>query len=111
MACSPDAFQVIDSWGFTFRTHCVWIKPSIGPGQWVRNRHELLLIANRGSFAPPEPEDRIDSVIEAPRGRHSEKPECLYELIERMYPHASKLELFARRRRPGWAAWGNEVPA
>jgi excisionase family DNA binding protein len=54
--------------------------------------------------------DRIDSVIEAPRGRHSEKPECVYELIERMYRLASKLELFARRRRPGWTAWGNEVP-
>jgi hypothetical protein len=80
------------------------------PGLRGGNRHELLLLARKGSFGPPEPEDRVDSVLEAPRGRHSEKPEALYELIERMYPQASKLELFARRRRPGWAAWGNEVP-
>lgn len=57
-----------------------------------------------------EPEDRPDSVIEADRGRHSEKPECVYELLERMYPQASKLELFARGTpHPGWIAWGNEA--
>jgi N6-adenosine-specific RNA methylase IME4 len=49
------------------------------------------------------------SVVEAPRRRHSEKPDVFYELIERMYPHASKLELFHRGPpRPGWAAWGDE---
>jgi N6-adenosine-specific RNA methylase IME4/ParB-like chromosome segregation protein Spo0J len=107
----PQALEVIAAWGFEHKSCLVWVKPSIGPGVWVRNRHELLLIATKGSFSPPDPEDRVDSVIEAPRGRHSEKPACVYELIERMYPHASKLELFARRRRPGWAVWGNEVPA
>jgi hypothetical protein len=40
-----------------------------------------------------------------------EKPECFYELLERMYPEATKLELFARRSRPGWSAWENEVEA
>jgi len=49
-------------------------------------------------------------VIRAPRGRHSQKPAVLYELIERMYPQASKLELFARTARPGWDAWGKEAP-
>jgi N6-adenosine-specific RNA methylase IME4 len=86
------------------------VKPSIGPGVWLRNRHELLLFARKGSFAPPDPEDRVDSVLEAPRGRHSQKPEVVYELIERMYPQASRLELFARGTpRPGWICWGNEV--
>jgi N6-adenosine-specific RNA methylase IME4 len=106
----PQALEVIAAWGFEYKSGLAWVKPSIGPGVWVRNRHETLLIARRGSFPPPEPEDRVDSVVEAPRCRHSEKPELFYELIERMYPHASKLELFARCRREGWAAWGNEVP-
>jgi N6-adenosine-specific RNA methylase IME4 len=106
----PEALEVIDCWGFTYKTHLVWVKPSIGPGIWLRNRHELLLVARRGSFGPPEGPDRVDSVLEAPRGRHSEKPRRVYELLERMYPHASKLELFARRTRPGWASWGKEVP-
>ena len=103
------ALQVIRAWGFECKTTLCWVKPWIGPGVWVRNRHELLLLARRGDHPPPDPEDRVDSVLEAPRGRHSEKPERVYELLERMYPQASKLELFARSRRPGWSAWGNEV--
>jgi N6-adenosine-specific RNA methylase IME4/ParB-like chromosome segregation protein Spo0J len=105
------ALQVIQAWGFEYKTNLCWVKPSIGPGIWVRNRHELLLIGRRGSHPPPDPEDRVDSVLAAPRGRHSEKPERIYELLERMYPQASKLELFARSCRPGWSAWGNEVPS
>lgn len=106
-----EALEVVRAWGFECKTTLCWVKPSIGPGVWLRNRHELLLVCRRGKHPPPDPEDRVDSVLEAPRGRHSEKPERVYELLERMYPRASKLELFARTRRPGWSAWGNEVPS
>jgi N6-adenosine-specific RNA methylase IME4 len=106
----PQALQVLNAWGFTYKGHAVWVKPSIGPGVWFRPRAELLLLGVRGGWSPPEPEERCDSVIEADRGRHSEKPGQAYELIERMYPAASKLELFARgAARPGWVAWGNEA--
>ena len=106
----PDALQLMQAWGFSYRSNLVWVKPSIGPGVWLRNRHELLLLGVRGKHPPAEPERRADSVLEANRGRHSEKPEQVYELIERMYPAASKLELFARKSRPGWAVWGNQLP-
>ena len=105
-----EAIEVIEAWGFVCKTSLCWVKPSIGPGVWLRNRHELLLVGRKGDYRPPEPEDRCDSVLEAPRGRHSQKPVAVYELIERMYPRASKLELFARSTRPGWAAWGKEAP-
>lgn len=104
------AFELIDAWGFT---HCgdeVWIKDRIGPGVYTRYRHEQILIGRRGNASPPEPKLRLDSVIEAPRGRHSAKPACLYERLEHLYPNRSKLELFARGKpRPGWTAWGNEA--
>jgi len=103
--------ELMASWGFQERSQLVWVKPSPGIGQWVRYQHELLLIGRRGRYPAPEPELRPSSLIEAPRGRHSEKPEAAYRLIERMYPEASKLELFARRPRPGWQAWGNELAA
>ncbi len=32
-----------------------------------------------------------------------------YDVIERMYPHETRMELFARQARPGWAAWGNHT--
>lgn len=57
----------------------------------------------------PEPKNRPDSVIEAPRTKHSKKPEIVYELIEKMYPNQKYLELFARNRRNGWVSWGDEV--
>jgi N6-adenosine-specific RNA methylase IME4 len=106
----PQAFAVMQAWGFDYRTSLVWVKDKIGLGSWVRHRHELLLVGRRGSFPAPDPADRPDSVIEAARGRHSQKPACVYELLERMYPRASKLELFARTSRPGWSAWGNQLP-
>ena len=46
---------------------------------------------------------------EAPRGIHSAKPALFMDLIETMLP-GPYLELFARSRRSGWDAWGNEVP-
>jgi N6-adenosine-specific RNA methylase IME4 len=108
----PQALEVIAAWGFEYKTNFVWVKDWIGLGIWGRYRHELLLVARKGAFPPPAGPDRIDSVIEAARGRHSAKPACVYELLERMYPQASKLELFCRGRpRPGWSAWGNEVEA
>jgi N6-adenosine-specific RNA methylase IME4 len=51
-------------------------------------------------------------VIDAPRGRHSEKPDFVFDMIERQFPHLPKIELNRRGApRPGWAAWGNEVEA
>ena len=107
-----EALEVMAAWGFGYRSNEIWVKPSIGRGVWTRNRHELLLIGRRGSASPPEPALRLDSVIEAPRGKHSQKPVCVYQRLEHLYPTLSKLELFARGvPRAGWSAWGNEVEA
>jgi N6-adenosine-specific RNA methylase IME4 len=51
------------------------------------------------------------SVIQAKRRRHSEKPEELQDAIERAYPGRRYLELFARRQRPGWTCWGDQMPS
>jgi len=94
----------------SFRGHDVWVKEKIGMGVWTRNRHELLLIGRRGKASPPEPELRLDSVVQAPRRKHSQKPLCFYERLEHLYPTRSKLELFGRGKpRAGWTVWGNEV--
>lgn len=110
-ATSPklrEAMTVLERWGFSYRTCMVWVKDKIGMGYYARQKHEILLIAKRGELPPPDPKNRPDSVIEAPRGKHSQKPEVVYELIERMYPELDKIELFSRNRREGWKAWGNE---
>jgi N6-adenosine-specific RNA methylase IME4 len=106
----PAGLEVMSAWGFDYRSNLAWVKNGIGPGHWLRNRHELLLIGRRGTFPPPQPEDRVDSVIQAARSGHSSKPERVYQLLEQMYPQARRLELYARGQpRPGWTTWGNQA--
>lgn len=103
-----EALTVVEAWGFTYVTNMVWVKDKIGMGYHARQRHELLLIATKGTPGTPAAADRPDSVIEAPRGRHSAKPRKVYDLIERAWPNGRYLELFARNDRAGWGSWGNE---
>lgn len=63
----------------------------------------------RGLWPAPEPGTQPESVIAAKRGRHSEKPTAVAEMIERLWPDAAKIELFARAARAGWDGWGNQV--
>ena len=104
-----EAFQVLKAWGFNYRTCAVWDKEKIGMGYYFRQQHELLLVATRGSPQTPEPSERVSSIIRAPRAAHSLKPETIYELLESMYPEVPRIELFCRKPRQGWAAWGNEI--
>jgi N6-adenosine-specific RNA methylase IME4 len=110
-ATSPklaESMKVIESWGFTYRTCAVWDKQKIGMGYYFRQRHELLLVATRGSIPTPAPGDRAASVIAEPREEHSAKPAKFAELIESMYPTLPRIELFCRSPREGWAVWGNQ---
>jgi N6-adenosine-specific RNA methylase IME4 len=111
-ATSPklrEALAVVDAWGYEYRTCMVWVKDRIGMGYYARQQHELLLIGVRGDIPTPAPADRPGSVIAAPRGEHSAKPDRAYELIEQMYPEYGKCELFQRRPRDGWIGWGNQI--
>jgi N6-adenosine-specific RNA methylase IME4 len=107
----PEALEVLNAWGFTYRTCAVWVKDRIGMGYYFRQRHELLLVGIRGNLPVPAEGSRPDSVIEAPRLAHSQKPPVVHDLIDAMYPGIPKVELFARIQRPGWYCWGNEVPS
>jgi N6-adenosine-specific RNA methylase IME4 len=105
----PQCLDVMAAWGFSYKSLILWEKDRAGTGYWTRNTVEILLIGARGNIPAPTPGEQPPQVIEAPRGRHSEKPTVFAETIERLYPHTPKLEMFARTARPGWDAWGNEV--
>jgi N6-adenosine-specific RNA methylase IME4 len=105
-----EALIVMDAWGFEYRTNLVWIKDRMGTGFYFRGQHEHLLVGKKGDMPAPPEEARIPSVFEAPRRGHSEKPEIVYDIIERMYPNGRYLELFARNNhRIGWTVWGDEA--
>lgn len=106
-----DALDLAAAWGFTYRTNIVWVKRDLrrpGSGFYVRGHHELLFICTRGAHVPDQSgKEPVSSVLEAPVGAHSEKPETSYALIEALYPEARRLELFSRRPRDGWIPWGH----
>lgn len=121
-----DGLSLIDRLGFTYKRTFAWVKlgdwpasegqssldvarssVQIGLGQYARGSHELLLLAARGDAMLPD--DPPSSVIFAPRTQHSRKPDESYALIERVSP-GPRLEMFARRARPGWSVWGNQAP-
>lgn len=106
----PQALEVMAARGFTYKSALFWIKDKAGTGYWTRNRVEILLIGTKGNVPAPSPGAQPPQVIEAPRGKHSEKPAIFAEIIEKMFPNVPKLEMFARTARPGWDVWGNEAP-
>ena len=106
----PQALDVMAAWGFVYKSQLVWTKDKIGTGYWFRNQHEILLVGTRGSVPAPAPGTQAPSVLHAPVGAHSEKPDAALDLIERYFPSLPKIELNARRARAGWDAWGYEAP-
>ena len=112
------AFNVIDSWGFKYVTGFPWVKVNevsddlfgelkfsmnYGVGFWVRGASEPLLIAKRGKASM-----RSNYIgLLSPNLEHSRKPESVYSIAE--LHDGPRIELFARRSREGWDAWGNEI--
>lgn len=110
----PDAMRVLAGWGFTYRTNLIWFKErpgnARGPGYWFTNEHETVLVGTQGEVPAPAPGDNWPSVLQAPVGRHSEKPGIIYDLIEAYFPNLPKIELNARSARIGWDRWGLDAP-
>lgn len=96
----------MESWGFTYRSCLTWIKPRFGLGHYLRNQTEHLLLGTKGTT--PVLFRGQGTWFYAPLQEHSHKPEEQYAIIERCSP-GPYLELFARRKRHGWAVWGDEV--
>lgn len=107
-----EALFVARAWGFTPKSELVWVKtlkgrPRLGMGRYVRNAHEVAIIATRGK--PPERLSKSEpSVVFAPRAEHSRKPDASYQLIERLYA-GPRVELFATQERAGWDCFGDAV--
>lgn len=101
-------YAVARAWGFTPSTMLYWIKQPIGlglGGAFVPCV-EPILFCRRGKLRPKKRMDR--NWWGWPRGRHSQKPEKFQTVVESVSP-GPYLELFARRKRHGWASWGNEI--
>lgn len=107
-----EALDVLYAWDFELKTEIVWNKLTrngkrfFGMGRIVRAEHETCLIATSGR--PDINIHNVRSTFDAPVGRHSEKPEEFYQIVESLSP-GPYVELFARRQRPGWTCLGKEA--
>lgn len=116
-----DALWVINHWGFQYRTAAfVWTKANnrqldmfqselegtLGMGFWTRSNTEACLLATRGK--PKRLDASVRQAIISPRSKHSRKPDVVHGRIEALVA-GPYIELFARRRREGWDAWGLET--
>lgn len=109
----PDALETIKRWGFKYKTMgFTWVKRNkkkkdgwfYGMGNWTRANAELCIIATRGN--PKRVSAAVHSIIEAPVRGHSQKPDEIYERIEKLCGDQPRVELFARQKREGWDSVG-----
>lgn len=103
-----EAFEVMDAWGFRYRSGLVWIKDQLGMGNYWRISHEYLLLGVRGRLRFRDQTQW--SWVSAARTSHSRKPGVFRHLVEKVSP-GPYLELFGREEIPdgGWTVFGDEV--
>ena len=107
-----EAEEIAKSLGYKLHARMIWNKVNGIPAAFtVRYGHEYLLYMYKGKLTPVAREERgkIHTVFTEKVKKHSQKPEEAYRIIERLYPHFNKIELYARNEREGWDCWGDEV--
>lgn len=110
-----DGLDVMERWGFQYKTNIVWhkIRKDGGPdgrgvGFYFRNVTEIVLFGVRGGLRTGRPGRRQVNLLATRKREHSRKPDELYAIVERC-SFGPYLELFARHSRKGWDCWGDQV--
>ena len=111
-----EGLQVMEHWGFTYKTNMVWYKirkdggpDGRGVGFYFRNVTELILFGVRGkNIRTLKPGRTQVNIISTRKREHSRKPDEIYPIVEGC-SSGPYLEMFARHARKGWKQWGNEI--
>jgi N6-adenosine-specific RNA methylase IME4 len=114
-ALLKEGLEVMQAWGFTYKTNIVWhkIRQDGGPdgrgvGFYFRNTTEIVLFGTRGHLRTLQPGRIQVNIIKSRKNEHSRKPDELYDIIEKCSP-GPYLELFARGKRKNWDVFGNQA--
>lgn len=121
------ALALGQAWGFSFTTDLFyWLKQRrirpdqldlltsdiaaapIGMGKYTRKQIEPCLLFKRGKGVKIC-SHAVAQLIVAPKREHSRKPDEQYPALEALFGDVPRIELFARQRRAGWDAWGNQT--
>ena len=112
-AMLAQAVAVMEAWGITFKTELAWRKVRrngkvrMGCGFWARTMHEPILLGTVGK--PRKFTLALPSSFDGIAREHSRKPDQFYQMITDRTPGLRRADLFAREKREGWDAWGDEV--
>lgn len=113
----PEAFTVMEAWGFEYKTYLVWVKPQMGMGNYFRVSTELVLFGVRGGLRTSARD--VKNYFEARRAKHSAKPADFRRIVTKSSP-GPYLEMFSRCNRSrqlvcacskcedGWDVWGDQ---
>jgi len=115
MPMLPAGIDVIKAWGFTYKTVAfTWVKRNkislnwfFGMGNWTRANAEICLLAVKGK--PKRISAGVSSIIDSPIEGHSKKPDKVRDCIVKLMGDVKRIELFARKKTPGWSVWGDEI--
>jgi site-specific DNA-methyltransferase (adenine-specific) len=114
----PYCFDVISSWGFTYKTvGFAWQKltksgkPVCQMAPYTnKSGIELCLLATKGFKASELVKNqKVRALVSSERQEHSKKPDEVRNRIVELCGNLPRIELFARQRSAGWDVWGNEV--
>jgi len=104
----PNAIELMQYWGFKYHCTITWDKGS-GFSLWgFHRRTEFLLYGYLGHINTNQKGSYIPTLVTEAKTEHSSKPLIMYKYLESNTP-TPRIELFARQKREGWDAWGNEV--
>lgn len=110
-----EGLDVMEAWGFQYKTNLVWhkVRKDGGPdgrgvGFYFRNTTELVLFGVKGRLRTGAPGRSQVNIIRSQKREHSRKPDELYDIVEACSP-GPFLELFARGRfNENWLVWGEQ---
>jgi N6-adenosine-specific RNA methylase IME4 len=110
-----EGLQVLNAWGFKYKTTITWFKirkdggpDGRGVGFYFRNVTETILFGVKGSMRTLAPGRRQVNILQTRKREHSRKPDEIYSIVEACSP-PKYLELFARAPREGWDQFGDQI--
>lgn len=114
--CLPDAFKVMEAWGFKYKTVLfTWVKTNpksktivCGAGSYTRSACEYVLLGMRGHIKRIST-NPISQILMDARMGHSKKPSIVRDHLVSLFGDLPRLEMFAREKTEGWDVFGNEV--
>ncbi len=121
----PEAIEVMEAWGFKYKTLAFCWSKITNNGKWVSNMGrwtmgnvELCLLGVKGK--PKRKGKDVKQLVVSERTVHSKKPDIIRKRIVELMGDMPRVELFARGNKErdlfnfnkfdGWHTWGNEAP-